>query len=142
MGRIPAHWSVERLKYAAPISAERAYQPPGDLPYVALEHIESWTGKLAAEVEAQEVESTTSIFKPGDVLFGKLRPYLAKVLSVDFAGVCSTELLVLRSNGKIDPPYLAYQLVSSGFIRWIDSMTYGAKMPRANPDQVANTEIA
>jgi type I restriction enzyme S subunit len=141
LGRIPGHWHVKRLKYVAPVSDERVYPSMHDIPYVALEHIESGTGKLKIDVDAHPGDSTASIFRPGDVLLGKLRPYLAKVLRVDFPGACSTELLVLRSDGEISPPFLAYQIISTGFIRWIDSMTYGTKMPRANPNQVANTEI-
>ena len=142
MGEIPSHWQAKRLKYVAPVSDERSYQSMSDVPYVGLEHIESGTGKLAPVVESEAVESTTSVFRPGDVLFGKLRPYLAKVFRPDFEGRCSTELLVLRSDGNIDSSNLAYQLLSPGFIRWIDSMTYGTKMPRANPEQIANTGVA
>src|SRR6266508_1285208 len=141
LGEIQTHGQVTRLKFVAPVSEQRAAVPEGDLPYVALEHIESGTGKLMASVGPSPAENGTSIFRPGDVLFGKLRPYLAKVLRADFAGTCSTELLVLRSNRDIDPAHLAYQMLSSGFIRWIDSMTYGTKMPRANPEQVANTRV-
>lgn len=142
LGEIPTHWEVSRLKFVAPVSDQRAAVPEADLPYVALEHIESGTGKLLAPVGPEAAEIATSIFRPGDVLFGKLRPYLAKVLRANFAGTCSTELLVLRSNRNIDPSHLAYQMLSSGFIRWIDSMTYGTKMPRTNPDQIANSLVA
>jgi len=147
LGEIPAHWEVKRLKYVAPVAGERWVEAIPDLPYVGLEHLESGTGKLAqatedTQSEDQEVESTASTFRPGDVLFGKLRPYLAKVFRPDFEGRCSTELLVLRSAGEIGPAVLAYQLLSPGFVSWINSMTYGTKMPRANAEQVTNTQLA
>lgn len=144
LGDIPAHWVARRLKYVAPISDERAFES-SDLPYVGLEHVESWTGRLVHSEngtdEAAEAEGVASIFRPGDVLFGKLRPYLAKVLRPDFEGRCSTELLVLRANGVIEPFFLAYALLSRDFIALINAMTYGAKMPRANPDRVMSQRV-
>ncbi len=142
LGEIPLHWKVRRLKFVAPICEQRAYDSASELPYLALEHIESRTGKLVTRLEPRTPESTTSVFEAGDVLFGKLRPYLAKVLPVDFPGVCSTEFLVLRSNGTIESSNLAHQMLSDAFIHWVNSMTYGAKMPRANPVQIENAIVA
>ena len=74
------------------------------------------------------------------MLFGKLRPYLAKVMRPRSSGTCSTELLVLRPSSEVDSEFLWHQLLSRGFIAWINAATYGAKMPRANPDQIGNSE--
>ena len=71
-------------------------------------------------------------FKSGDVLFGKLRPNLAKVASPNFSGVCSTEALVLRPNSKMNSDYLKYSMLEQSFIEDVVSSTYGAKMPRAS----------
>ena len=76
----------------------------------------------------------------GDTLFGKLRPYLAKACNVDFDGLCSSELLVLRGNAY-DRKFLLYQLLSHGFINLVDSSTYGSKMPRANWDFIGSCEL-
>jgi type I restriction enzyme, S subunit len=147
LGRIPAHWETKRLKYVAPVTDERSQGVTSDLPYIGLEHIESGTGRLVGtsdnvSAEDGEAEGAGSIFQPGDVLFGKLRPYLAKVFRPEAEGCCSTELLVLRTAGDILPSVLAYQLLSRGFIGWVDAMTYGTKMPRANPGQVMNIPVA
>jgi type I restriction enzyme S subunit len=146
LGEIPAQWKIKRLKYLAPVSNERSGEAAFKLPFLGLEHIESGTGRLISENQdidnnEPEVEEVGSIFRPGDVLFGKLRPYLAKVFLPDRNGRCSTEFLVLRSIGEISPHYLAYQLLSPGFIRLINAMTYGTKMPRANPEHVTNVGI-
>jgi type I restriction enzyme S subunit len=146
LGEIPAHWQAKRLKYVAPIIDERSSAATSDLPYVGLENIESGAGRLTSTVDSlspidDATESAATLFQAGDVLFGKLRPYLAKVLRPQFAGRCSTELLVLRSTGEIATPMLAYQLLSRDFIAWVDAMTYGTKMPRASPDQVMNVLI-
>lgn len=142
LGEIPSHWELKRLKYLAPISDERYFEQNRYQIYIGLEHIESGTGKLLANPITEQVESIASIFKPGDVLFGKLRPYLAKVFLPEFEGICSTELLVLRSHGIIHPKVLFYQLLCEDLIRWISSTTFGTKMPRADPAQISNIYIA
>lgn len=147
LGKIPVHWETKRLRYAAPVMDERCHAVTTDLPYIGLEHIESGTGRLVSsseglEPEAGEADGTASFFRPGDVLFGKLRPYLAKVLRPEYAGCCSTELLVLRSTADIEPSLLAYQMVSRDFIGWVDAMTYGTKMPRASSSQVMDIPVA
>ena len=73
----------------------------------------------------------------GDVLFGKLRPYLAKVARPDFEGTATSEVLVMRPLDECSQSYLAYCLLNAPYIRWIDTLTYGAKMPRVSPDEVA-----
>ncbi|MDW8396566.1 MAG: restriction endonuclease subunit S [Anaerolineae bacterium] len=139
LGDIPAHWQVRRLKFVAASASEKLEQKPAAVPYLGLENVESWTGKLLLESPQEEVESTVSVFHRGDVLFGKLRPYLAKVVLAEFDGVCSTEFMVLRPvQPLLDKRYLFYTLLSDGFISVVDSLTHGAKMPRASPEQVVN----
>ncbi len=145
LGEIPAHWEVKRLKYVAPICDERAYAVEPEARYIGLEHIESATGRLGESASngsqnGAATEGTAAVFRTGDVLFGKLRPYLSKVLEASFDGVSSTELLVMRPTPEITSRFLAYTLLSKEFIAWVDSMTYGTKMPRASPEQVTNTE--
>jgi type I restriction enzyme S subunit len=141
LGEIPTHWMTRRLKYAAPDKGEKLSEKPVDVPYIGLEDIESGTGRLLLEDLAEEVESTVVEFKEGDILFGKLRPYLAKVVHIDFQGVGSTELLVLRPKSDVDGPFLAYELLSAGFIETVNGLTYGTKMPRANSDQVGGLRV-
>ncbi|HHV55574.1 MAG TPA: restriction endonuclease subunit S [Firmicutes bacterium] len=137
---IPAHWEVKRLKHAAPIRRKMA-EKTGDAPYLGLEHIESWTGRLLLDAQPETVESVVVSFTAGDVLFGKLRPYLAKVARPDFSGVCTSELVVMNPTGQCSQEYLFYCLLNPTFIRWIDSLTYGTKMPRVSPDHLAATAI-
>ena len=91
MGKIPSHWEMRRLKYAAPESGSKLDRKPDDQSYLGLENIESGTGKVILEDGQDEVESTVIDFQEGDVLFGKLRPYLAKVVHAGFDGVGTTE---------------------------------------------------
>ena len=72
-------------------------------------------------------------FHTEDVLFGKLRPYLAKVTCPKRNGVCVGEFLVLRPHdARLSPLYLEQLLRSKPVIDAIDSSTFGAKMPRAD----------
>jgi type I restriction enzyme S subunit len=75
------------------------------------------------------------------VLFGKLRPYLAKCIIADFDGRCTSELLVLRTTSYILPEYLCFLMLSPKFIDVVNSSTYGAKMPRASWDFIGNLQI-
>jgi type I restriction enzyme S subunit len=137
LGEIPAHWAVKRLKYVAPDRISKLDVKPDDAVYVGLEHVESWTGRLLLENQPETVDSVVGSFKAGDVLFGKLRPYLAKVARPDFDGVCTSEILPLRPVEECSQSYVMYQLLNEPYIRWLDSLTYGTKMPRVSHDQIA-----
>jgi len=137
LGEIPAHWEVRRLKHAIHCVRQKLTGKPEGLPYLGLELIESWTGRLLAIREHQQnVESTVSLFYMGDVLFGKLRPYLAKAWLAESDGAASTELLVLRATPVLNHKYLLYGVLCEPFIRLVDSFTYGTKMPRTSWDQI------
>jgi type I restriction enzyme S subunit len=142
LGDLPAHWELRALKYSADFIQEKLDSKPEDLPYIGLEHIESETGNLAKDEAVDDVSSKVVHFKEGDVLFGKLRPYLAKVLLADERGVGTTELVPMRPVNDVDERFLAYQLLSKGFIDVVDAQTYGARMPRVSPDQLAEQKIA
>ena len=137
LGEIPAHWEVRRLKYSAPFGNGKLDNKPEGATYVGLENIEPWTGELLLDHQPDSVDSTVVTFAPGDVLFGKLRPYLAKVAYPDFEGTATSEVLVMRPLEECSQSYLAYCLLNAPYIRWIDTLTYGAKMPRVSPDEVA-----
>ena len=139
LGEIPAHWDAIRLKHTANIINDRLDTKPEEAMYLGLENIESQTGHLLIEATAEQVESIVGVFQAGDVLFGKLRPYLAKVVLPDFSGVCTTELLTIRPGQRGYGRFLLYQLLSESTIKLIDSYTYGSKMPRVNAEQIGNT---
>ena len=139
LGNVPAHWSAKRLKFVAPARISKLDTKPHNAIYVGLEHVESWTGRLQLETQPENVDSVVSLFAAGDVLFGKLRPYLAKVARPDFDGVCTSEILALKPVPGCSQTYIMYCLLNAPYIRWLDSLTYGAKMPRVSPNQVRNS---
>ncbi len=139
LGEIPAHWVTKRLKFFAPARTSKLDVKPDDTIYVGLEQVESWTGRLLLDKQPETVESIVVSFQAGDVLFGKLRPYLAKAARPDFDGVCTSEILPLRPTPECFQSFAMYCLLNASFIRWLDSMTYGTKMPRVSPEQVGNS---
>lgn len=137
---IPTTWDIKRLKYLVALRKDRAIEL-GDLPYICLENIESWTGSLVSSYLPVEVLSNLYLFKEGDILFGKLRPYLAKVFCPNFEGVTSSEIVIMRSRGSILPKYLLYYMLNKDYIYWLQSLSFGSKMPRVSPEQVANSLV-
>jgi len=123
--------SSTRLKYLAVSQNRKLAYSETDRGYVGLENIESWTGRLLPG-ERAEPEGTVSLYEESDVLFGKLRPYLAKVHLAEEAGTCSTEALVLRPHRALHPAYLKYVLLDPKRIHEINASTFGAQMPRAS----------
>ncbi|MBF4475456.1 restriction endonuclease subunit S [Methanobacterium formicicum] len=137
---IPKNWEAKKLKYIAHISTDKLNKKPDNLPYVGLEHIESWTGVLT-DNQMDKVDSSVNLFHKGDILFGKLRPYLAKVVEAPFDGVCTSELVVFKVNKDVNSRFVFHQLLSHRFINIVNALTYGVKMPRANPHQIENMTI-
>jgi type I restriction enzyme S subunit len=143
LGDVPEHWEVKRLKWIARNISEQASRCDDDDTYVALEDVESWSGKLLRIGPAHVEGVILRRFERDDVLFGKLRPYLAKVVRPDHKGVCVGELLVLRTDRElVHPSFLEVRLRASDFITHVNSSTFGAKMPRADWGFIGGTAIA
>lgn len=140
VGSIPAEWEARRLKFTVLLRNEKIEAENADLEYMGLENIESWTGKRI-EDESSFSEGVATRFEPNDILFGKLRPYLAKVYLAERAGMATTEALVLKSERDIIPAFLKYVMLSDKFIEDVSGTTYGAKMPRANWDSIGSLPI-
>ena len=145
----PASW--KRLKYVVALRRSRVEGTQDDRPYVGLENIESLTGRLIGDPVATEqpassttgpgeAESLSNAFEPGDVLFGKLRPYLAKAWVAAFPGRCTTELLVMRPV-EAESRFLRYVCLARDFVDAVDASTFGSKMPRADWDFIRNRPI-
>lgn len=131
LGEIPAHWNIDRLKDVSSLRDEKTATKSSDENYLELEDIGQWTGKILNKRNTLEVASQVNIFYKGDVLFGKLRPYLAKYAHVNFDGKCTGEILAIEPI-RVYGGYLAYYVGSKHFINHCDNFSYGAKMPRIN----------
>lgn len=138
IGQIPKHWVLSKIKYRVSLRNEKDPYKIGDK-YIGLEHIESNNGRIHSYDEDYN-GGLTDKFKSGDVLFSKLRPYLAKGFIASFDGYCSGELLTFK-DVEGDKRYLLYYILSENFIDAINASTYGTKMPRANWDYIKELPI-
>ena len=104
----------------------------GVVPYIGLEHIGEGTLFLHSHGTAEEVTSAKSLFRRGDILFGKLRPYFRKVIQAPFDGVCSTDIWVFRPRDGVDQKFLKYLLAQNRFCEFVTAGSTGTRMPRAD----------
>ncbi len=111
------------------------------LPYVGLEDIQSNTARFLGSFEQQPVKSSTFKFSRQHILYGRLRPYLNKVLAPDFEGHCSTEIFPLKPSPELSREYLLYWLLSDETCSRINATCTGARMPRAQMNEVLGFEF-
>lgn len=126
-----------RLKNLATLNVDCTFHD--ERPFIALEHVESRTGSLVQGIELPmraPAQAGMSAVEPGDVLFGKLRPYLAKSWVVDRPALASTELMCLRPRSGIHSRWLGYLLQASPFIDWAVATSEGTKMPRTSWEKI------
>lgn len=109
------------------------------LPCIELEHLSPNTGQILGTVNSSDQQSTKNLFEPNSVLYGKLRPYLRKFAKPQFKGVCSSEIWVLTGL-KISNDYL-FQFVQSEQFTELTNIQSGSKMPRADWNVIADSEI-
>src|SRR6056297_3354019 len=110
-------------------------------PYVGLEDIESNTAKFIGSPYFRKVKSITFLFNDSHILYGRLRPYLNKVLVPDFEGHCSTEIFPIKVSNVIDRNFLATWFMLDSTVYKINSTCTGSRMPRANMKAVLNFKI-
>lgn len=113
-----------------------------DLPYVGLEDIQSNTGKFIGPFEPRSMKSLTFYFNEAHVLYGRLRPYLNKVLLPDFEGHCSTEIFPIKPKKNVlDRGFLFRWLIAAKTMKKINATWTGATLPRANMSTVLEFKI-
>ena len=133
VGVIPEEWEVKQFgdfaylskNYLNPQHSKKSY------PCVELEHLTQETGLLLGFVESKEQLSQKLIFSRGDVLFGKLRPYLKKFYFAEFDGVCTSEIWVIKSYNNAIEQFIFHLIQSNNFLETANQ-TSGTKMPRAD----------
>ncbi|MDM6886507.1 restriction endonuclease subunit S, partial [Enterobacter asburiae] len=142
IGQVPEHWKVARVKRLASLRNERRNDVSTDTIYIGLEDVEAGSGqyKPTNGSSRQSEDSTVGIFYEGDVLYGKLRPYLRKAIISEMAGCCSTEFLVLRAE-KTEPRWLQEWLLTPDVTHQIELGCEGAKMPRADWGHIGSIEV-
>ncbi|NPV50680.1 MAG: hypothetical protein HPY60_05725 [Candidatus Methanofastidiosum sp.] len=143
IGPLPKEWEVVRLEEIASIRNETIlpkYSLNGI--YVGLEHIIPSQIKMNNWGNSSEVKSTKNIFYKGDILYGKLRPYLDKSVICDRKGICSTDIVVLKPNTNIiDNIFLAYFIHHDFFIRYAIKTMTGVNHPRTSWSKLKHLSI-
>ena len=114
---LPTGW--ENLQfYEVCDRVKDSYQPVngGSTPYIGLEHLAQGFPAFVGRGAESEIRSSKTAFKVGDVLFGKLRPYLRKGAQADFDGISSRDILVFRAAERCESNFLKYLIHSNEFI--------------------------
>lgn len=118
--------------------------PDKEFFYIGLEHIESNTGRLSKinfEL-GKKILSNKNSFETEDILYGKLRPYLNKVLLADRNGICSTDIWVLQTDKKFaDTHFVSAFLKFPKTVKTLNSVTEGINLPRVNAGKFDKLQI-
>lgn len=128
IGEVPSHWEVMRFKDFTSLQTTAS----DNMNKIGLENIEGKTGRF---IESDsEFEGNGIAFNIGDVVYGKLRPYLQKVWIATFSGNAVGDFFVFRPKDNCYNQYLFYCMLSDGFTSMCNGSTVGAKMPRVSSD--------
>ena len=136
------HWQTKPLGHVLEVSRERIQPleyPTSSFNYVGLESVEGHTGKLLPyqPTAGAEIKSTKNVFHPGQILFGKLRPYLNKIYLAREKGICSTDIYVLNPRQhQMDAAFAAYFLRSPVVLGAVSNAMAGANLPRINEESL------
>lgn len=137
-------WRTVRLREVAKIDrrgVDPAHIQTGTK-YLGLENIESGGRILGVQtVRNGEIASSKFKFDSTHVLYGKLRPYLAKIALPDFEGICSTDILPIVPGEDLDRRYLAYFLKKPSTVDLATYRSTGANLPRLSPSALAEFKI-
>lgn len=132
---LPANWVLTTLGTVVQYGSTEKTEPneiADDDWVLELEDIERESSRLLQKMTflQRQSKSTKNRFQAGDVLYGKLRPYLNKVLIVGEPGYCTTEILPLKSGAHLDNRYLFYWLKHPAFLKYVEAESHGMNMPR------------
>lgn len=135
IGKIPSHWEVCRFKDFASLRTDAS----DDDNKIGLENIESKTGRFIET--STEFEGNGTAFQEGDIVYGKLRPYLQKVWLATFDGNAVGDFFVFRAKENCHNKLLFYIMISDGFTCLCNGATFGAKMPRVSSDFIRGMHL-
>ena len=142
LGIIPQEWEIFDFDEIVEKSKERYIPNPDTHLYcIELEHLSQGEGTLIGYTDSAEQKSTKNRFQNGDVLFGKLRPYLQKYWLATFDGVCSTEIWVFHAKPNICLKEYLLRIISSYNFIQKANVSSGSKMPRAEWDYVSKIPV-
>lgn len=134
-------WAATRLAAITHVIRGRVRpQAHPELPFVGMDNVEAHTMRLLGTVPSSTMKSASVHFRPGDVLYGRLRPYLNKILAADFEGLASAEFIPLTTPDGVLPKFLQYRLNAADFVTYASHLDEGDR-PRVDYDQIGAFEI-
>ena len=135
-------WDVKPLRLLASIAQGQV--DPKIIPYRSMyligpEHVESGTGKLLTRRTALEQGAISGkyLFKKGDVVYGKINPYLRKAFLANFDGLCSADMYPLRAVDGVAPGFLLATILGREFSTYSESVSVRSGMPKINREEMA-----
>lgn len=136
IGKIPEHWEICRFKNFVSLVTTPSISDNK----IGLENIESNTGRYIDS--DSEFEGNGVAFQIGDILYGKLRPYLKKVWLAEFSGNAVGDFFNFRCKLNANSEFVKYLMLSEVFTSLADSATNGAKMPRVSSEFILSLKVA
>lgn len=147
VGVIPEDWVIRPLLSAVRIASGQV--DPKNEPYrsmvlVAPDHIESSSGRLLKKVSAFEQHAISGkyLFKSGDIVYSKIRPYLKKAILADFDGLCSADMYPLQPNNGFSAGFLFASILGCRFSKYAESVSVRSGMPKINRSELADYSMA
>jgi type I restriction enzyme S subunit len=140
---LPEDWTSAPLSEVVTVVTDKA--DPLSLPnanYIGLEHVEAHTMRLLGHGRGADVRSAKRAFHKGDVLYGRLRPYLNKVTRPAFDGICSTDFLVFGESNHLDRGYLANYMNQIAVADRAHHLSNGVELPRVDWRSLSQEHIA
>jgi len=128
---VPENWVWVKLGDAVLPSGEKSDSFSSGTKYIGLEHIEK-DGGIIGHGDSSDIKSLKNVFAAGDILYGKLRPYLNKHDITTFGGICSTDILVFKPSQNCDIRLVNYYLNLDKFISYAVSNSKGINLPRVS----------
>lgn len=133
---LPEHWKWVRLGTTVKNITVKTESFDAADKYLGLEDLNTGGGILRIS-DTHDLKSAKTVFQYGDVLYGKLRPYLNKHAVASFSGVCSTDILALRPEKIIDAAYLDFWLSTPFFLNAAITNSKGVNLPRVSFNSIA-----
>lgn len=135
---VPENWVWVRLGAVCYASKEKSNDFSNEIKYIGLEHLEKDKG-IVGFSSADKVKSTKNAFQEGQILYGRLRPYLNKHDIVSFSGVCSTDILVFEASVLVANVLVDKFFNLPFFIEYVVANSKGINLPRVSEETVLNT---
>jgi type I restriction enzyme S subunit len=138
---LPTGWIVTALDQVfEPRSTRVSPDDFPESPYVGLEHVEAHSSKLLGTVPAGTMSSSAARFLAGDVLYGRMRPYLNKVVLLPFDGLASAEFIVFPATEGVNSRFLLWRLLSRDFVEFACGQ-YEGDRPRVKFDKLGKFQL-